>query len=63
MLIEEQEVLMLAGVPRELGATLEERELNELKVSARDRQGTSLTDGGEIDRPDRYGDMRWRWWW
>lgn len=51
---------MLAGVPRELGAMLEERELSELSVSARERQGTSVIDGGEMERPERWGGVRRR---
>lgn len=42
-------MLTEAGVPRELGARLEEREQSELKVSAWDRGGTSRTDGGELE--------------
>lgn len=51
---------MLAGVPRELGARLEDREQSELNVSACDRPGTSRTDGGEMERPCREGEVRWR---
>lgn len=53
-------MLTLAGVPRELGAVLEEREQRELKVSACDRVGTSRIEGGEIERPDRWGEVRVR---
>lgn len=49
----EEQVLTLAGVPRELGAVLEEREQSELKVSACDNPGTSRTEGGEMERPGR----------
>lgn len=49
---------MLAGVPRELGAALDEREQIELKVSACERPGTSRMEGGEIDRPGRLGEVR-----
>lgn len=52
---------MLAGVPRELGAMLDERELREFMVSACDRPGTSLRDGGEVDLSGRWGDVRRRW--
>ena len=41
---------MLAGVPRELEATLDAHELSEVNVSARDRPGTSWRDGGEMER-------------
>ena len=52
---EEHVVLMLPGVPREeLGAMLEAQELRELKVSARDRPGTSRTEGGEMERLARW---------
>jgi hypothetical protein len=57
----EEIVLMEAGVPLELGATLDEREQRELKVSAWDSAGTSRTDGGETERLIRLGDARWRW--
>lgn len=50
----EEQVLMLAGVPREL-------ELSEVKVSAWERPGTSRTDGGEMDRFGRVGEVRVRW--
>jgi len=49
---------MEAGVPLELGATLEEREQRELKVSACERAGTSRTEGGEIERLGLLGDVR-----
>jgi len=51
---------MLPGVPRELGAVLDDREHSELKVSAWDRPGTSRMDGGEMERPGRLGDERVR---
>ena len=54
----EQVVLMLAGVPRELEATLDAHELSEVNVSARDRPGTSWRDGGEMERLARW----WRYW-
>ena len=60
----DEQVLMLPGVLRALGATLEDREdgANELRVSVRDRPGMSLTDGGEMERLAlRYGDGRLRW--
>lgn len=57
----DEHVLMLAGVPRELGAVLDEREHSELKVSACDKPGTSRIDGGEMERPGRWGDVRLRW--
>ena len=48
MLVIELDVRRLAGVaPRELGARLEARELKDGRVSARERLGTSRTDGGE----------------
>ena len=50
----EQVVLMLAGVPRELDATLDAHELSEVNVSARDRPGTSWRDGGEMERLARW---------
>lgn len=50
---EELAVLTLAGVPRELDA----QELSEVNVSARERQGTSLMEGGELERL-----ARWRYW-
>ena len=49
----EEHVLRLAGVPRELGAMLDDREHRELNVSACDRAGTSRIDGGEVERPVR----------
>lgn len=51
-------MLMEAGVPLELGATLEEREQRELNVSAWERGGTSRTDGGETERLILLGDAR-----
>lgn len=53
-------MLMLAGVPRELGAVLDEREQRELKVSACDKLGTSRIEGGEMERPVRWGEVRRR---
>lgn len=50
---EEQAVLTLAGVPRELDA----QELSDVNVSARERPGTSLMEGGELERL-----ARWRYW-
>lgn len=49
---------MLAGVPRELGAMLDDREHRELNVSAWDRPGTSRMEGGEMERPGRLGEVR-----
>lgn len=48
---DDEQVLMLPGVLRTLGATLEDRDdgARELLVSVRDKAGTSLTEGGEID--------------
>lgn len=56
---------MLAGVPRELlGAVLEQRELllSELE-EGRDSPGTSLTEGGEMERPMRCCCCCRRWAW
>jgi hypothetical protein len=56
------QVLRLAGVLRKLGAKLEERDEGaiELRFPARVKAGTSLREGGEIDRLVRYGDSRRR---
>lgn len=42
--------LIDAGVPREEVVMLEAQELSEVNVSARERAGTSLIDGGEMER-------------
>jgi hypothetical protein len=39
-----------AGVPREEVVMLEAQELSDVNVSAREREGTSLIDGGERER-------------
>lgn len=52
---------MLAGVPRELGAKLEDCELREFMVSVCERPGTSLSDGVEVKLSERCGEVRRRW--
>lgn len=42
--------LIDAGVPREEVVMLEAQELRDVNVSARERDGTSLIDGGEMER-------------
>lgn len=42
--------LIDAGVPREEVVMLEAQELSDVNVSARERDGTSLIDGGEMER-------------
>lgn len=42
--------LIDAGVPRDEVVMLEAQELRDVNVSARERDGTSLIDGGEIER-------------
>lgn len=57
-MLEGQVLLMLAGVPLELGARLEERddEPKVCDVPERARPGTSRTERGDTERPLRYGD-------
>jgi len=57
--MDDEHVLTLAGVLRELGATLDEREdVPAALESVRESDGKSRIEGGEMERFERYGDWR-----